>query len=103
MDTFRFRVGTYNAAFTYQLSVSPIGGFTSAIFDPAIPGFRVVWGNTPGNYNMYFQVINPPGNACTDTFNIHLSNRIAPQMNCNDTVNVSLDEFCSALIYPSMF
>lgn len=103
VDTFRFRVGTYNAAYTYQLSIAPIGGYTSATFDPAIPGFIVVWGNVPGNYNLYFQVINPPGNACADTFNIHLSDRAAPQMNCNDTVNVSLDEFCSALIYPSMF
>ena len=69
-------MGNYNAAYTYQLSIATgLVVYTSATFDPAIPGFIVVWGNVPGNYNLYFQVINLRAMRVPDTFNIHLSDR----------------------------
>ncbi len=85
----------------YNLVISPIvGGGPTFTGDGTLPGYYANWGTVPGDYTLYFSFT--PG-GCTDTFRVHVSGRTAPQMNCNDTVNVSLDEQCSAFIYPSMF
>lgn len=92
-------IAPYDAAVTYQLVVTPPGPVIT--FLPGAPGYDVQWGVTPGNYTLYFQVVSG-GPSCSDTFNVHISDRAAPQMNCNDTINVSLDEFCVGHIYPSL-
>jgi hypothetical protein len=99
-DTFEIIPFTAPIA-NYNLVVSPnhVGG-PSFAGNQNIPGFTGNWGTVPDNYTLYFS--HGPSN-CTDTFRVRVSARTAPQMNCNDTVNVSLDERCNAFIYPSMF
>ncbi|MBK9221391.1 MAG: hypothetical protein IPO16_04640 [Saprospiraceae bacterium] len=99
LDT--FRISPFVVGYSYQLLVSPPGSVgINFISTPQGPGYEVNWGNTIGNYKLYFQVISPF--FCSDTFNVHLSGRAAPQMNCNDTVNISLDENCRGFVYPSL-
>jgi hypothetical protein len=97
-----FLINPYNAGYTYQLVVSPNTGPTATFFSGVSgSGYDIHWGVTPGDFTFYFSVASG-GPACTDTFHVHISGSAAPQMNCNDTVNVSLDENCVGFIYPSL-
>lgn len=97
-ETDTFTISPFNALTNYQLFVSPPGGITINNLTPGYPGFEVLYGGTPGNYTFYYQ----ENASCTDTFYVHITDRFAPQVNINDTVNVSLDENCMGRVYPTM-
>ncbi|MEO6190621.1 MAG: cohesin domain-containing protein [Saprospiraceae bacterium] len=87
-------LNNYNAANTYNFSV--ISG--AAVIDATSkPNVKITW-NTSGNVVIVMNEV-PPISSCTpDTIRVRVSELFAPQLNCNDTVNVSLDEFCSATV-----
>lgn len=74
----------------------------AASYTPGSSNFLVNW-TTPGNYTIVMTETHPLTGACpTRTYLVHVVPSAAPQLNCNDTVNVSLDQNCSALIRPTM-
>lgn len=97
-DRDTFLINPYLGANAYQLLVSPGIGVTVNNLTPGYPGFEVFY-NTPGNYQFFFSVNAP---SCEDVFDVHVSSRIAPQVDCNDKVHLSLDENCVGFVYPSL-
>jgi len=102
-ETDTFRINPFNNANSYQLQVSPsiIGGLNINSLLPGTAAFVVDYGNITGDYQLLFSITNG-GGTCYDTFNIHVSNRAAPQVDCNDTIHLSLDEQCNGVVYPSL-
>lgn len=65
---------------------------------------NITW-SSPGDivFRMVETDLTIPVVLCTpDTFRIRVGSQFAPQVNCNDTINVSLDEFCRATVTPDM-
>lgn len=63
------------------------------------------WGNTPGIYSVILNnSLTDPGVECdeSDTLMVMVASTQAPQMNCNDTVQLSLDLDCEAVVSPDM-
>ncbi len=97
-ETDTLLINPFIGANNYQLSVSPPGGISVTNLTPGYPGFKVDYGTVPGNYLLIFSV----NSTCADTFNVHVTGRFAPQINCNDTVHFSLDEHCKGTVYPNL-
>lgn len=96
------RINPFNNANTYQLQVSPVvvGGVSITNLLPGNPAFVVDYGSVAGDYQLIFTI--DDGTPCYDTFDIRVSNRFAPQVDCNDTIHLSLDESCNGYVYPSL-
>ena len=91
-------INNYNATNTYSFSV--ISG-TAVINSTAIPIISITW-NTTGNVVIVMNETPLVGSCTPDTFRIRVSDLFAPQVNCNDTVNVSLDENCTGVVTADM-
>ncbi|MBK6823006.1 MAG: hypothetical protein IPG87_08460 [Saprospiraceae bacterium] len=73
----------------------------SATIVQVLQTVQITW-HTPGDV-VFRMVETPPLLSCTpDTFRIRVGALSAPQVNCNDTVNLSLDEFCQGVVTPEM-
>ncbi len=75
-----------------------ISGGTSG----TISGLGVVslsW-SAPGDYVFSIAKTNAP--VCQDTFRVRVGSSFAPQAVCKDTVNISLDENCTAVVTPDL-
>ncbi|MBK9108192.1 MAG: hypothetical protein IPM92_07345 [Saprospiraceae bacterium] len=90
-------INPYFGASSYQLLVSPAIGVIINNLTPGFPGFEIFY-TLPGNYELIFR----RDIACADTFNVHVSSRFAPQVDCNDKIHFSLDENCAGFVYPSL-
>ena len=73
----------------------------SATINQVLQTVQITW-HTPGDV-VFVMVETPPLLTCTpDTFRVRVGALSAPQVNCNDTVNLSLDEFCQGVVTPEM-
>lgn len=91
----------YNSSNTYAFTV--ISG--SAVVNSAgIPNIGITWNSSGDVVIVMTEIIPPiPGGICTpDTIRVRVSDLFAPQVNCNDTVNVSLDETCRGVVKADM-
>ncbi|MFN8280655.1 MAG: T9SS type A sorting domain-containing protein [Saprospiraceae bacterium] len=92
-------LNNYNAGNTYSFSV--ISG-TAVLNTSALPNVTITW-NTVGNVVIVMNEIPLIGGSCTpDTIRVRVGDPFAPQVNCNDTVNVSLDENCRGIVTADM-
>ncbi|MCC6816866.1 MAG: T9SS type A sorting domain-containing protein [Saprospiraceae bacterium] len=82
---------------TYAFSV--IGG--SALVNAVPPNVSITW-HTVGNVVIVMTETPPIGSCTPDTIRVRVSSTIAPQVDCNDTTNVSLDENCLGVVTPDM-
>lgn len=57
---------------------------------------NVVWGSTPGVYQLILTDSISGVCMASDTIFVTVANDAAPQMTCNDTVQLSLNQFCEA-------
>lgn len=77
----------------------------SALIDVSgLPVVNITW-FTPGDVVIVLNetdVTAPIGTCTPDTFRVRVGALFAPQVNCNDTVNISLDETCNGLVTPDM-
>ncbi|MDQ3141876.1 MAG: T9SS type A sorting domain-containing protein [Bacteroidota bacterium] len=92
-----FIIGTISNTFTFNV----LSGTAVINHAPNSPIVVISW-IAPGE--VVFEMIETPlvGTCTPDTFTIQVGPSFAPQVICNDTVNVSLDEFCSGLVTPDM-
>ncbi len=88
-------INNYNGASIYTFGALP---FTTIVASG--PNVTINW-SSPGNY-VLTMTDNTAGPCPNTVFQIHVVPSAAPQLNCNDTVNVSLDQTCNAVIWPSM-
>ncbi|MEP7195683.1 MAG: cohesin domain-containing protein [Saprospiraceae bacterium] len=91
-------INNYVGSSTYGFSV--IAG-SAAINTSSLPIVSITW-NTSGDVVIVMTETPIVGTCGNDTFRIRVSDLFAPQVNCNDTVNVSLDEFCNGIITVDM-
>ncbi|NOT38673.1 MAG: T9SS type A sorting domain-containing protein [Saprospiraceae bacterium] len=85
----------YNALNTYSFNV--IGG-SAIVNTSSLPNVSITW-NTVGNVVIVMNEVPLLGGTCTpDTIRVRVGSLFAPQVNCNDTVNVSLDENCRGVV-----
>ncbi len=87
-------INSYNGANTYAFFI--LSG-SAVINTSALPNVTITW-NTTGD--VVFVMTETPlvGSCSPDTFRVRVSDLFAPQVNCNDTVNVSLDENCQGVV-----
>ncbi|MBK9269975.1 MAG: T9SS type A sorting domain-containing protein [Saprospiraceae bacterium] len=95
-------INNFDAANTYTFNL--ISGSAVINYVAPQPFVNIIW-NTPGD--VVFEMVEldlsiPIGPCDRDTFRINVGATNAPQINCNDTVNVSLDETCNGLVTPAM-
>ncbi|MBK7233395.1 MAG: hypothetical protein IPH93_14325 [Saprospiraceae bacterium] len=95
-------INNYDAGNTYVFNL--ISG-TATISYPGAQSFVNITWTTPGD--VVFEMVEtdntiPIGSCDRDTFRIRVGGLFGPQINCNDTVNVSLDETCNGLVSPLM-
>ena len=86
-------INNYNGASIYTFGALP---FTTIVASG--PNVTINW-SSPGNY-VLTMTDNTAGPCPNTVFQIHVVPSAAPQLNCNDTVNVSLDQTCNAVIWP---
>ncbi len=96
---YTYLLNNYVAANTYSFNV--IGG--SATVDATnLPNVRITW-HTVGNVVIVMAEVPFAGGSCTnDTIRTRVGSLFAPQVDCNDTINISLDEFCQGRVTPEM-
>jgi hypothetical protein len=96
-----YTLSGYDAGNTYSFQL--ISG--SALIDASgIPVVNITW-HSPGDIVFVMNEIDitaPIGTCSPDTFRVRVGALFAPQVNCNDTVNISLDETCNGLVTPDM-
>lgn len=86
----------------YQFQAIPPSGALPNITG-TLPAYTFNW-TTPGDYSFRLVRYSLPGpitNAntlCADTFFVHVSPSLVPQIAMNDTTNISLNESCTATV-----
>lgn len=91
-----------NTAITgYNYSIVPLTG--TANYNLVGANLTITY-STPGDvsFNLVLIPVSAAIPCATQTFNVRVGALFAPQANCNDTVNVSLDELCVARVTPDM-
>lgn len=89
-------ISPFNAAHSWT-STNIVGSTTINI--NAFTGRVTLSWAAPGDYVFS---LNNTTVVCSDTFRVHVSSQFAPQAACNDTVNISLNEFCQAIVTPDL-